>query len=76
MLFGFGILKGLAITFKNFVGSYFMPADKGGIFTVETASPIPHRYPNRRPVANNFYSMIARHGTKLVAISMNPAFRR
>lgn len=34
-VFGFGAFKGLMVTLKNFVASYFMPADKGGIFTVQ-----------------------------------------
>ena len=34
-LFGWGAFKGLMVTLKNFATSYFMPADKGGIFTVQ-----------------------------------------
>jgi NADH-quinone oxidoreductase subunit I len=34
-VFGWGAFKGLMVTFKNFATSYFMPADKGGIFTVQ-----------------------------------------
>jgi NADH-quinone oxidoreductase subunit I len=35
MFFGSGILRGMAVTFKNFVASYFRPAEEGGLFTVE-----------------------------------------
>ncbi len=35
MFFGAGMLKGLAVTFKNFVDSYFRKPDEGGIFTVQ-----------------------------------------
>lgn len=34
-LFGFGAFKGLMVTLKNFATSYFMSAEKGGIFTVQ-----------------------------------------
>ena len=34
-LFGWGVFKGMMVTLKNFVSSYFMPAEKGGIFTVQ-----------------------------------------
>lgn len=44
MIFGTGILKGLWVTFKNFVTSYFCKPENGGIFTVqypeERAKPI------------------------------------
>ncbi len=47
MFFGSGILKGLAVTFKNFVASYFLGPENGGLFTVE--------YPEKRlPVKENF----------------------
>jgi NADH-quinone oxidoreductase subunit I len=34
-LFGWGVLKGLGVTFKNFLTSYFRKPDEGGIFTVQ-----------------------------------------
>jgi len=40
MFFGYGVLRGLMVTLRCFVASYFMPASKGGIFTVE--------YPEKR----------------------------
>jgi len=47
MLFGSGVVRGLMITFKNFVASYFKKADEGGLFTVE--------YPEKRlPEKENF----------------------
>lgn len=47
MFFGMGVIKGLMVTLKNFFTSYFMPADKGGIFTVE--------YPEKRlPQKENY----------------------
>jgi len=35
MIFGTGILKGLFVTLKNFVTSYYRRPDNGGIFTVQ-----------------------------------------
>ncbi len=35
MFFGSGILKGMAITFKNFINSYIKKPEDGGIFTVQ-----------------------------------------
>lgn len=35
MTFGMGVLKGLGVTFKNFLTSYFRRPDEGGIFTVQ-----------------------------------------
>ena len=47
MFFGAGILKGLAVTFRNFVASYFRGPEDGGLFTVE--------YPEKRlPEKENF----------------------
>ena len=47
MFFGLGVLRGLMVTLKNFVTSYFMPPDRGGLFTVE--------YPEKRlPVIERF----------------------
>ncbi len=40
MFYGVGILKGMWITFKMLIASYFKKADEGGIFTVE--------YPEKR----------------------------
>lgn len=40
MFYGYGVLKGLMVTFRNLVASYFLPADRGGLFTVE--------YPEKR----------------------------
>jgi NADH-quinone oxidoreductase subunit I len=40
MFWGYGILRGMAVTFKNFIDSYFRPAEEGGLFTVE--------YPDKR----------------------------
>lgn len=34
-VFGWGILKGMGVTFKNFLTSYFRKPDEGGIFTVQ-----------------------------------------
>lgn len=34
-IFGAGVLKGLIVTLKNFVYSYFRKPDQGGIFTVQ-----------------------------------------
>lgn len=34
-IFGTGVVKGLIVTLKNFVNSYFRKPDKGGIFTVQ-----------------------------------------
>ncbi len=47
MIFGMGVLKGMGVTFKNFLTSYFRKPDEGGIFTVQ--------YPEEREkVAENF----------------------
>jgi len=49
MFFGFGVVKGLMVTFKNMVASYFMPTDRGGLFTVqypEQRLPEKERYRN------------------------------
>jgi NADH-quinone oxidoreductase subunit I len=47
MIFGSGILKGLQVTFKNLIDSYFKKPEDGGIFTVE--------YPEQRiPAKENF----------------------
>ncbi len=47
MFFGSGVLRGLMVTFKNFIASYFRPANQGGLFTVE--------YPEKRlPEKENF----------------------
>jgi NADH-quinone oxidoreductase subunit I len=35
MIFGWGVLKGMGVTFKNFLTSYFRKPDEGGIFTVQ-----------------------------------------
>jgi NADH-quinone oxidoreductase subunit I len=35
MTFGMGVLKGMIVTLKNFVTSYFCKRDEGGIFTVQ-----------------------------------------
>jgi len=35
MFFGSGVLKGLLVTFKSFVASYFRGPEDGGIFTVQ-----------------------------------------
>lgn len=43
MIFGAGVLKGMMVTLKSFVNSYFKKADEGGLFTVE--------YPEKRLVA-------------------------
>lgn len=40
MIFGSGILRGMAVTLKNFFQSYFRKPDEGGLFTVE--------YPEKR----------------------------
>ncbi len=40
MFFGAGILKGLMVTLRSFVASYFRGPDNGGLFTVE--------YPEKR----------------------------
>jgi NADH-quinone oxidoreductase subunit I len=40
MFFGWGILRGMAVTLKNFIDSYFRKPDRGGLFTVE--------YPEKR----------------------------
>lgn len=40
MFFGSGILKGMIVTIKNFVFSYFKKPEDGGLFTVE--------YPEKR----------------------------
>lgn len=34
-LFGWGVLKGMGVTLKNFLTSYFRKPDEGGIFTVQ-----------------------------------------
>ena len=34
-LFGWGVFKGMMVTLKNFVCSYFMKPEHGGIFTVQ-----------------------------------------
>ena len=34
-LFGWGVLKGMMVTLKNFVFSYFAKPEQGGIFTVQ-----------------------------------------
>lgn len=39
-MFGLGVLKGLGVTFKNMVNSYFKKPEEGGLFTVE--------YPEKR----------------------------
>jgi NADH-quinone oxidoreductase subunit I len=47
MIFGTGVLRGMVVTMKNMVASYFKKADDGGLFTVE--------YPERRlPAIENF----------------------
>jgi len=38
--FGWGVLRGMAVTLKNFLCSYVAPPDRGGLFTVE--------YPEKR----------------------------
>lgn len=43
MIFGAGILKGMLVTLRSFVNSYFKKPDQGGLFTVE--------YPEKRLVA-------------------------
>ena len=40
MIFGMGVVRGMLVTLKNFVDSYFKKSDDGGIFTVE--------YPEKR----------------------------
>ena len=35
MIFGFGVIRGMLVTLKNFATSYFRSPDEGGIFTVE-----------------------------------------
>ena len=35
MFFGSGIIRGMMLTFKNFVASYFRGPEEGGIFTVQ-----------------------------------------
>ncbi len=35
MIFGWGVFKGMMVTFKNFATSYFCKRDNGGIFTVQ-----------------------------------------
>lgn len=40
MIFGSGIVRGMLVTLKNFVASYFAKPEEGGIFTVE--------YPEKR----------------------------
>lgn len=40
MFFGSGVLKGMMVTFKTFVASYFRGPDQGGTFTVQ--------YPEKR----------------------------
>ena len=34
-VFGWGVLKGMGVTLKNFLTSYFRKPDEGGIFTVQ-----------------------------------------
>lgn len=49
MIFGAGILKGLGVTLKNFLTSYFRKPDEGGIFTVqypEEREKIPENFRN------------------------------
>ncbi len=47
MFFGSGVLKGMMVTLRSFVASYFKGPDEGGIFTVE--------YPEQRlPEKENF----------------------
>ncbi len=43
MIFGAGVLKGMMVTLKTFVNSYFKKSDQGGLFTVE--------YPEKRLIA-------------------------
>ncbi len=46
-VFGAGVIKGLYVTLKNLVTSYFCPRDRGGIFTVQ--------YPEERaPAVENY----------------------
>ena len=40
MIYGSGVVKGMLVTFKNFVASYFKGPEEGGIFTVQ--------YPEKR----------------------------
>ena len=35
MTFGMGVLKGMIVTLKNFVTSYFCKRNEGGIFTIQ-----------------------------------------
>ena len=35
MIFGWGVFKGMMVTLKNFLTSYFCKPDQGGIFTVQ-----------------------------------------
>lgn len=50
MVFGWGILKGMAVTLKNLVTSYFCRPDRGGLFTVE--------YPEKcLPLAEKFRNL-------------------
>lgn len=47
MIYGAGVFKGMMVTLKNFLTSYFMKRDSGGIFTVQ--------YPEEREkTAENF----------------------
>jgi NADH-quinone oxidoreductase subunit I len=47
MIFGWGVLKGMGVTLKNFLTSYFKKPDEGGIFTVQ--------YPEEREkIAENY----------------------
>jgi len=47
MTFGMGVLKGMIVTLKNFVTSYFCKRNEGGIFTIQ--------YPEEREkTAENF----------------------
>ncbi len=49
MIFGSGILKGMLVTLKNMVASYYRKPEEGGLFTVE--------YPEQRITeAENFRS--------------------
>ena len=34
-LFGWGVFKGMMVTLKNFLTSYYRKPDEGGIFTVQ-----------------------------------------
>jgi NADH-quinone oxidoreductase subunit I len=47
VIFGSGIFKGLAVTLKNLVNSYFRKPEDGGLFTVE--------YPERRIAVKEAY---------------------